>query len=80
MIRGEFLSNKPGPFLKIVQRIFRPHHAPNWIAIYLRPMPVNVKKSYVWTVVYEMNTKAIFYSNEHYLSSSESKIAFIFIS
>ena len=43
-------------------------------------MAVNVKKSYVWTVVYEMNMKAIFYSNEHYLSSSESKIAFIFIS
>lgn len=35
---------------------------------------------YVWTVVYEMNTKAIFYGNEFYLSSSESKIAFIFIS
>lgn len=29
MIKGEFLSNKPGPFLKIVQRILRPHHAPN---------------------------------------------------
>ena len=43
-------------------------------------MAVNVKKSYVWTVVYEMNTKAVFYSNKHYLSSSESKIAFIFIS
>ena len=40
-------------------------------------MAVNVKKSYVWTVVYEMNTKAIFYGNEFYLSSSESKIAFI---
>lgn len=80
MIRGEFLSNKPGPFLKIVQRILRPHHAPNWIAIYLRPMAVNVKKSYVLTVVYEMNTKAVFYSNKNYLSSSEIKIAFIFIS
>ena len=43
-------------------------------------MAVNVKKSYVWTVVYEMNTKAVFYSNKNYLSSSEIKIAFIFIS